>query len=591
PVSGKTVTFTVASGGGSITSGSATTDASGIATVGSWTLGATVGANTLTATTTAVNTTSVTLAATATAGAAAKLAFTGQPTTVVAGAYFSPGLRVTVQDASGNTVSTSTATVALSVASGPTGGTVQCTQNSKSASSGAVTFLACVTTVAGTYTLSAASAGLTSATSGTVTVSAGTPHKLVTNAGNNQTAPAGTAVATAPSVLITDSYNNPVAGFIVTYSVVQGGGSVTGATAYTDASGIAAVGAWTLGSAIGTNLVNAKALALTVSGRDTTAVFTATASAGAASKLAFTTSMGGVVSMAGQSPVVKVQDASGNTVTSSSVSVTLTIASTTAAGTPTLACSANPVTAVNGVATFSGCKMDLVGSYTVKATANGLADAVTSSFTISTGLETKLVFAEQPVSGTGGSSVATSFVAQFRDAGNNPVTGSSQTLVQLVLSSGPSGGTLSCSPKSMVSVGGVATFASCIFTTAGTYVLATQTSMVPGFGQATSAPITITTGPAAKLAFTTQPSGGNAKSPWSSQPAVTVQDAGGNTVTTSGAAISLAFSQSGAPGLSCTSNPTAASSGVATFSGCLAHQAGASTLTLIASSGALTPAT
>jgi hypothetical protein len=49
PVAGAPVTFSVQSGGGSVTGGSATTDASGIATVGSWTLGPTIGTNTLVA--------------------------------------------------------------------------------------------------------------------------------------------------------------------------------------------------------------------------------------------------------------------------------------------------------------------------------------------------------------------------------------------------------------------------------------------------------------------------------------------------------------------------------------------------------------
>lgn len=49
PVSGVAVTFAVISGGGSITGGSSSTDVSGIATVGSWTLGPNAGTNTLTA--------------------------------------------------------------------------------------------------------------------------------------------------------------------------------------------------------------------------------------------------------------------------------------------------------------------------------------------------------------------------------------------------------------------------------------------------------------------------------------------------------------------------------------------------------------
>jgi surface protein len=50
PVSGESVTFSVATGGGSITGETATTGVSGIATVTSWTMGSTAGSNTLTAT-------------------------------------------------------------------------------------------------------------------------------------------------------------------------------------------------------------------------------------------------------------------------------------------------------------------------------------------------------------------------------------------------------------------------------------------------------------------------------------------------------------------------------------------------------------
>ena len=49
PLSGLGVTFAVASGGGTVSGGNATTNASGIATVGSWTLGPVPGSNTLTA--------------------------------------------------------------------------------------------------------------------------------------------------------------------------------------------------------------------------------------------------------------------------------------------------------------------------------------------------------------------------------------------------------------------------------------------------------------------------------------------------------------------------------------------------------------
>ena len=66
PVPGQAVTFAVASGGGSVTGGSTTTNAAGIATVGSWTLGSTPGANTLTATATGTSLNPVTFTATGT---------------------------------------------------------------------------------------------------------------------------------------------------------------------------------------------------------------------------------------------------------------------------------------------------------------------------------------------------------------------------------------------------------------------------------------------------------------------------------------------------------------------------------------------
>jgi hypothetical protein len=72
PVAGITVIFAVGSGGGSLTGGSQVTNGSGVATVGSWTLGAAPGANTLTAT--AGSLPAVTFTATATTSTACSVA-------------------------------------------------------------------------------------------------------------------------------------------------------------------------------------------------------------------------------------------------------------------------------------------------------------------------------------------------------------------------------------------------------------------------------------------------------------------------------------------------------------------------------------
>lgn len=77
--------------------------------------------------------------------------------------------------------------------------------------------------------------------------------------GNGETAPAGSALPIPPSVLITDTKHQAVAGVGVTFAVASGGGSLTGANQNTDAAGIATAGAWTLGLIPTTNTVTATA--------------------------------------------------------------------------------------------------------------------------------------------------------------------------------------------------------------------------------------------------------------------------------------------------------------------------------------------
>ena len=73
-----------------------------------------------------------------------------------------------------------------------------------------------------------------------------TSYQMVISAGNNQQVIAGTTLPVAPQVTVTDSFANPIVGLPVTFVVTGGGGSVTGAVVNTDASGVAAVGSWTV---------------------------------------------------------------------------------------------------------------------------------------------------------------------------------------------------------------------------------------------------------------------------------------------------------------------------------------------------------
>jgi len=135
---------------------------------------------------------------------------------------------------------------------------------------------------AGSNTLTATSGTLTgSPVTFTATGTAGTATTIALKLGDGQSATVGTDVAILPSVLVTDG-TNPVSGVSVTFAVASGGGSVTGASATTNASGIATVGSWTLGATPARNTLTATSGTLTGS----PVTFTATGTAGTATTIA-----------------------------------------------------------------------------------------------------------------------------------------------------------------------------------------------------------------------------------------------------------------------------------------------------------------
>ena len=99
-----------------------------------------------------------------------------------------------------------------------------------------------------------------------------------------------------------------------------------------------------------------------------------------------------------------VEDAGGNTVTTATNSITLGIATQPGSG-ATLACSGtgtngDTLAATNGVATFAGCKITgKIGSYTLTATATGLAGGTSLPFTITIGERPSSPSPPSPVAG------------------------------------------------------------------------------------------------------------------------------------------------------------------------------------------------
>ena len=161
PVSGITITFAVASGGGSATGLTTTTNGSGIATVGSWTLGTTAGTNTLAATGTGLSGSPITFTATGTIGALDHFTISAISSPQTVGTAIT-GITLTAQDVNNNTLSTYTGTVVFSGTAGITG-------TSASFTGGVLTGVSVTPTAAGTaMTLVVTGSAKTGTTSFTV---------------------------------------------------------------------------------------------------------------------------------------------------------------------------------------------------------------------------------------------------------------------------------------------------------------------------------------------------------------------------------------------------------------------------------------
>jgi hypothetical protein len=175
-VGGKAITWLVSTGGGSVDPTDVTTDPNGLAAT-QWTLGTGTGSNVANAVYSGLP--AVQFRATAGAGAASKLAFLQPPVNTGAGASITPAVKVVIQDASGNTVTSATNPVTLAIGTNPAGGTLSGTAT-VSAVNGVATFSnLSIDKVGDDYTLTAAAAGLTGATSDAFDILAGSANKLV----------------------------------------------------------------------------------------------------------------------------------------------------------------------------------------------------------------------------------------------------------------------------------------------------------------------------------------------------------------------------------------------------------------------------
>ncbi len=298
----------------------------------------------------------------------------------------------------------------------------------------------------------------------------------------------------------------------------------------------------------------------------------------AAARLTFATQPGGGTGGLAWSsqPVVVVQDVYGNTVDAAADDITLTITGGTGADGATLRCDANPVRAVRGVASFSGCRIDKAGTgYTLTAASGTLTSAVSDPFDVAVGAP--VGFKLTPSAQQTVSDQPLDLTVTVIDAGGNTVTGYTGTV--LLTSNDP---IVWFEPTSWYTFqaadNGEKTF-QVFFRTAGDQTvtafrdLSEQGKAMTG----TSEPVRVLPGEAYMTEFVVQPGGGTGGLAWSSQPVVAVVDRYQNTVTSATYAVTLGILPgTGAAGavLTCDANPVQAVDGVARFSGCRIDKAG-----------------
>ncbi len=476
--------------------------------------------------TSAINT-SGTAGATGTAGTltvvpgAAILQFTqGTIGNAAAGVDLSPQPVIHSEDMYSNARAGDAVTVSIKPGTGTTGATVVCTANPVATDvSGNATFAGCDIDAAGTnYRLLAATPGGTSPESNLFNITAGAANKLFFFTQPTRGTPGG-AFAIQPVVEIQDSLGNRVttdSTTTVTLAITTNPGSGTltcsGGLTKTAASGLATFTGCSINNVgVGYRITATSSPALTAAVSNLFDV---------SDRLAFTTQPSATTSAGvafASQPVVAVRaGASSTAVNDQATVVTLSIKAGTGATGALLTCDSGLTrTAVNGVATYTGCKIDKVSPtspsnpYKIVASATNLTSAESNNVAITAGSASKLGFTAQPNAGAASQAFPIQPIVAVQDAGGNTVTIGTNSTATVTLSLGagaPVGSILSCTGGlSKTAVAGLAPFAGCAINIAGTYTLvATASNLAPAttVTPATSSSFVVTA-PGATITLTT----------------------------------------------------------------------------------------
>jgi hypothetical protein len=365
PVQGASVAFVPT--GGTLSGNAKATNANGVASPDSWTLGSVAQSYTLTASVTGAP--PVAFVVSAAPGAPAQVtivAGNNQAAPVGRTLDVDPAVRVT--DAFANPIAGVEVLFEVTSGGGSAVARRQITDRNGLAVVGAWT----MGDAPGTNTLRATVTGTNIAGSPatfTATATPGAPALVVASTGNGQTAVAGSILPTSPSVVVRDTRGNPVSGVSVTFTVVSGGGILTGANATTNSAGVATVGSWRLG-----NTAGAQSIRATVGTLDPV-TFTATATAGSAARVVaeVDANLGSVpvTNFVSTLPTVTVLDANDNPVAGATVTFELD-AQPFMSVAPVLT-GTTKVTGADGRASLTSFRLgSLAGEYRVRVLVEGL---------------------------------------------------------------------------------------------------------------------------------------------------------------------------------------------------------------------------
>jgi len=511
--------------------------------------------------------------------APSRVSITQQPSDIIAGGTITPAIQVTLYDRYGNQATQATLPVTVSIGNNPSGGTLSGT-TTINAVGGVASFANLSVDRAGpNYTLVAGSSGLFADNSVGFNVLVGPPAQLAFTASPTGNVTSGAAFTAR--VAVRDAGGNVVtnAPTQVTLSLINApGATLSGTTTATTVNGVATFTGLSVDRAGSGYMLQADAVGLPSASSPAFGV-----AAGAPTALVFTSQPGNTTAGAAIAPAVSVtvRDAQGNTVTQSSMSITLALSTNPSGGTLS---GTRTVAANNGVATFDDLSINRAGTgYTLRASA-GTLTSTSTSFDVAAGAAARLVFRTAPANGTAGAPLG-SVAVEIQDTLGNLITSSTaQVTVNL---GGVPGGTLG-GTTTVAAVGGVATFSNLTIQRAasGYTLTASAASLQP----VTSGAFDIAPAAAAQLAFTTQPGSTSAGATITPAVTVTIQDAFGNTVPSAAGTISLALSANPSGGTLAGTTSAAAVNGVATFGNLSIARAGTG-YTITASSGALTSAT